>query len=487
MSRAILGDTIKYLPAKIIPGVVGLLSVPIYTHFLSPNQYGQYALTMSAVSMIAALCFSGINSSVVRFNIIHGVNALHAYLQPRLILAITIAGVLWTVVAAVLRFPLQQTTFLVAGYLWIAVQGHYEYLLSWLRSRGFAAMFSVAISWRSVAALMFGVVLARIDNLTGANLIIVPAVAMAVGVPVFRRKALAISEHTGIATRPLNSREITRYGLPAAFISLITICLSNADRFLINRMIGVEAVAIYSASYDISEKTVFFANSMFLLSSSVLGFKEFERHGELAAVNFLESLMRFYLLVAPPFVLYLTTCAGRIIAFFLPEGYATGTTIIGIIATSGLLVGIMHRYSILLSFHKRTDLIFRGSAVALLVNLIACVFLIPSFGITGAAVGTTFAYASWLLSIRLAAAAYRTPRFPWRTSVRVTIALAVQWTVLRYVSTYISDVGMVGLALLLVLGLVAYGLSLILVREISLSEVKEIWQTKPQTSVHSPR
>jgi O-antigen/teichoic acid export membrane protein len=481
MSRTILSDTVKYLPAKVIPGIVSMLSVPLYTRVLPPSEYGQFVLTLSAVTMIGALCFSGINSSILRFHVLYGVQALHSFLRPKLLLATFIGWMLWILVAWTLHFPLQHISILFAGGIWIATQGQYEYLLSWFRSRRFAARFSAAISWRSLAGLSLSAIIARYGKLNSETLVIALAAAMAIGVPVLRRRALTVGKENGIGKSPLDAQAIARYGIPAALINLVTICLSNADRLLINRIVGVEAVAVYSASYDLAEKTIFSANSLFLLSTSVIGFKVFEKNGEAAAVAFLETLSRLYLLVAPPFVTFLWASARPIVAWLLPVSYSQGAIVVGVVAMSALLVGIMHRYSLLLSFHKRTDLIFRSSLVALVTNLVTCGLLIPSYGIAGAVAGTGFAYGIWLVSVRIAAARYQVPRFPWTTAIRVAVASIIEWTAIRYILRFTTEGGPAMLVGALIAGLAAYSVTLLFVREISLADMQAIWRSLGKT------
>ena len=63
-------------------------------------------------------------------------------------------------------------------------------------------------------------------------------------------------------------RELIQYGFPSAAINLITILLSLGDRFVIQYYLGESFVAKYSLVYDLSEKSILFINSMFLLATS---------------------------------------------------------------------------------------------------------------------------------------------------------------------------------------------------------------------------
>jgi O-antigen/teichoic acid export membrane protein len=235
---------------------------------------------------------------------------------------------------------------------------------------------------------------------------------------------------------------------------------------------GAESVAIYGASYDLAEKTVFFANSMLLLSSSVIGFKIFEKEGEVKAADFLSRLMRLYLLAAPPLVVALAILSPHIVALLLPDQYQAGTLVIPIVALGGLFVGVLHRYSLLLSFHKRTDTIMWCSAGALLMNLLSCALLIPKFGIIGAAISTTIAYAAWLLFIRLAAMQYHGPKFPWKTMMRCCLALLILSAVMVSILQINFFSTAFNVVLGSILGFITYGATLYILGEIRQDELK---------------
>lgn len=257
-----------------------------------------------------------------------------------------------------------------------------------------------------------------------------------------------------------------RYGLPAAVSNLVIAGLSFADRYVIEGYLGTKAVAIYGANYDLAEKTIFFVNTTLLLSSSVMGFRIFEREGEAKAAEFIGDLMRFYLRVAPLIVVALMVLSPQIISVLLPAEYQQGAGVLGVVAVGGLCVGIMHRYSLILSFHKRTDSIMWCSGAALAINLLCCVLLIPVVGLMGAAVSTLLAYASWLFLIRLSARKHVVPSFPWTTLVRVVCAAAVAGAAMYWIVAAANAAAFIELTVSIAAGMAVYLLALLCFREI---------------------
>ena len=56
-----------YLAAYIVPAIVGFFALILYTHLLSPAEYGVYVIGVSIASIVSAMCFSWIRQSVARY------------------------------------------------------------------------------------------------------------------------------------------------------------------------------------------------------------------------------------------------------------------------------------------------------------------------------------------------------------------------------------------------------------------------------------
>lgn len=58
---------VGYLPVNIVQGVVGLLTIVVFTRVLSPADYGAYALAFSVMSLVHTLCFTWLEAAMARF------------------------------------------------------------------------------------------------------------------------------------------------------------------------------------------------------------------------------------------------------------------------------------------------------------------------------------------------------------------------------------------------------------------------------------
>ena len=59
---------VGYLPANLVQGVVGLLSIVVFTRLLSPQAYGAYALAFSVMTLVHTCLFTWLEAAMARFH-----------------------------------------------------------------------------------------------------------------------------------------------------------------------------------------------------------------------------------------------------------------------------------------------------------------------------------------------------------------------------------------------------------------------------------
>ena len=56
-----------YLPANIVQAVVGVLTIVVFTRLLTPEQFGQYAVAFSVMTLAHVAVFTWLEASMARF------------------------------------------------------------------------------------------------------------------------------------------------------------------------------------------------------------------------------------------------------------------------------------------------------------------------------------------------------------------------------------------------------------------------------------
>src|SRR5437016_577255 len=67
LSRRLIGGTLNYGLASILPQVVGFMLIPVYTAFLSPADIGILDLTAAFGAILVVLMRFGVPGAVTRF------------------------------------------------------------------------------------------------------------------------------------------------------------------------------------------------------------------------------------------------------------------------------------------------------------------------------------------------------------------------------------------------------------------------------------
>lgn len=472
MNRAILRDFIAYLPARVVPALVALAGVPIVTRLLSTADYGEYLLALTILTLIGAFSTSWIVSIVTRFRPIDFDATLASHLRPFVFFSLAGGIAVWLVIGTLYQGHAGDTWLLLAGCAWIATYTITEYKTAKFRADEQALWYSLAICLRSAGGLLVGVAIVYWVMRSGSMLLLGVAIAsIFVILPIGERKDLPSPE---LREKPtFNRQDLLRYAVPIAFSNLFVSALSFGNRFIVKAYWGTEQVAIYGAAYDIAERSIFFLNAMMLLSSSVMAIKVFERDGEAAAATMLAALLRFYMLIAGIILTAAWVLADPVIWLLLPPSYHAGAIILPIVSLGAVLVGIMHRYSLILSFHKRTDIILVCTLIALVANLGASILFVSQYGIVGGAIGSFCGYLVWFIAIRWSVRKFHAPSFPWLSLFRCLLACTAAGGTMYHV----ADRSILAIILALAAGGAAYGVTLLAAGEISRRELLALGKT----------
>lgn len=466
MNRAILRDFIAYLPARVVPALVALAGVPIVTRLLSTADYGEYLLALTTLTLIGAFSSSWIVSIVTRFRPIDVDATLASHLRPFVSFSVVGGIVAWLVIGSFYQGHAGDIWLLLAGCAWIATFTVTEYKTAKFRADEQALWYSFAICLRSAGGLLVGVAMVYWVMRSGSMLLLGVAIAsISIILPIGAYKNPP--PHDVKEKSVFNRQDLLRYAVPIAFSNLFVSALSYGNRFVVKAYWGTEQVAIYGAAYDIAERSIFFLNAMMLLSSSVMAIKAFERDGEAAAATMLAALLRFYMLIAGIVVTAASVLADPIIWLLLPPSYHAGAIILPIVSMGAVIVGIMHRYSLILSFHKRTDIILICTLIALVANLGASIVFVSQYGIVGGAIGSFCGYLVWFIAIRWSVRKFHAPRFPWLSLIRSLLASVAAGAAMYFV----ADRTLFGIILALAAGAIAYAVTLLATGEISRREL----------------
>ena len=162
--------------------------------------------------------------------------------------------------------------------------------------------------------------------------------------------------------------------------------LNVSDRMMISKMVGNDAVGIYSTLYTVSSISLLVWTA---INSSFIPYlyQNIEKKGNRIKELSL-ALMGSYAIIA----VMLTFLAPEIVKILATKEYYEAIYIMPPIAAGVFLTSVSNMYSNLLIYHKKTNYIMYSSIIAATVNLILNYICINAFGYMAAAYTTLIAY-----------------------------------------------------------------------------------------------
>jgi len=421
MIRELFKDLAKYFPSKVVPAVVGIVALPIITRLFSPEDYGNYVLVLATVSLSSVIAIAWLASSTARFFPVYKLsNEVEKFNSTLLKLGLISIAIVFFIALGILfvaqaYISANLCSLLRIGLLLFIVTSFFRLFISFLRAKRQATWYTFFSVWRTIAGLGLGVSLVVMFRFGVDGLLWGSLLSIVIAIPLLWRISLGkLSFSKGKINSPI-SWEVAKFGIPAMAINVLTWILSLSDRYILEFFRGSEDVGIYSVSYAISEHSIFFIVSLFLLGSRPIEYRIWEKQGIKASQEYIKNLVRYYLLIGLPAIVGLSLLAKPIVRVLASLQYQQGYRIVFIVALGAFFVGISNIYSVGLGLYKRTDLLMFCYLGAGLLNIVLNFLIVPKYGYFGAAITTLISYACTAFLVIIVSRRFFTWAFPFKS------------------------------------------------------------------------
>lgn len=235
--------------------LVGFLLLPLYTRYLTPEDYGIKAMVVAGVDMVGIFLSFGLRTAMIRFaSDAGGVRREAVSTALALFVGVLGSGIsiaLWQsqALAALIFGDAAYASFLRLGLVTLLFTNIFDACMAHLQLRQRSGAFS-AISLSTVAV--------------GVSLNMLFVVGSGMGVrgllygelityAVFCVGLLAYTlREVGTTFSPTLARQILRYGAPLLFTPLVWTLINQADRLFLTRHVSLGDVGIYSMAIQFS-------------------------------------------------------------------------------------------------------------------------------------------------------------------------------------------------------------------------------------------
>ncbi len=395
-----------YFTAHALLIVAGLVSMPVTTRLLPKEEYGLLSLVFATVSILAVVGTLGFGEATVRLYTerrTHGPEALRILCDSMLggslalsllVAVVTVTAAAWIVEPSRPTYArcLQWSAVLVV----IRVISGVLYQIYRAQERAFAhAAARVLCRYGTIAVAITLLLLSERSAFT----VIVATVIVEAIVAGVRLFDLA---RRGVISRPRLAPPIlaaaTRYGLPLALAGSARFLLDSGDRFLIERFLGLNAVANYSVPYDLAQRL---ADGLFApagLAVMPILFRLWASEGRAVTSQFASTVLTYMVSIAIPVAALYLMFNQEIIVLLASGKYRESARLSPLILPGVLLSSMSFIAAAGLTVGRKTGVLALNVCSAAVLNLALNLLLIPVWGLSGAAVATTVAYGVLLVA-----------------------------------------------------------------------------------------
>ena len=386
-----------YLAGAVGTQLIGFFLIPLYTHYLTPADYGILEILDRGLGALGVLGGLGLARAVVRY-----------YFEQidddyrRRVLA---TGSLTILVSA-----LGVAALIAALSPWLSVL-----LLKTPRYAGLVALMAFGMGLDVAAGLPMAAMRAReqssafitfslIRLLMGVGLNIWFLAGLHLGLVGIIYSSLIMNLVTGAALFVLLlrdsglrfdrtiQRDMLRFGAPIAPAGIPVLALHYGDRFMLQRLASNAVVGVYSLGYRFGSVLGTLINNPFGLVWDPYMYKVAHRP---SAGRIYGRVLTYHQVITMAAALCLTLLASDLIRLMADPKYWGATGLVGPVAFGYAVFGAYNVTYSGIVIKKKTVWLLALSTAAALVNIGANLLLIPRMGAMGAAVATLISFA-WL-------------------------------------------------------------------------------------------
>ncbi len=466
------GSMVGYLPIKIMEGIIGIVTIKVYTTLFDPKEFGDYQVINTTISIGFLICLGWIVQGIIRYSNTYAKDKeKNKQFYSTLVVAwvTTVIALSSLFLAGVYFLP---KVFWNLDYLYalliIFVLISYSLniiLLTQLLYSDKRMLNSVLLLASVSIKLIFTYILTRfIGNTIIAIFISHSVTDFAIGlIAIFSSSMLKLIRLKSFSKSMLKA--LITFGYPLMGLSLAMVVLNISDRYIIKYFYGSKDVGLYTSNYAIS--SAIFTMIMFGLSRGIYPkiLNEWNNKNYTGANQKLSLGGKYYIIIALPAAIGLFLLSAPIASIALGPKYFEGSDVIGIVSLAMFFYGLSEYFNRGWELKAYTFPILINCSIAAAVNITLNIIFVPIFGYMVAAYSTLIAYIiyaaiSWLRAnkrMRFRVGKKSLWNILLSCSIMVIIVLAFD---------YLFLIDLIGLIIVIPLAAIGYFITLFLTGEI---------------------
>ena len=464
--------------SRIVLGLTPLLTLPALTEGLSPEWYGVWAQIATTLSFVVPLVGMGLDTAVIRYfatgfadeKRVRDFYSMGVFLAAIALGFLAIAAVGSRFLGSLMFSKPDLATYSVLAFIWVLIQGIYNYAISFFRVTGRMRTYAVLDAANGLTAafvmvfipLRYHSVALMLEGLMAGHAMF----ALAFLLFIYRQLGFSGISFKGIG-------KYLKYGLPLVPNSLFLWLVNSSGRYFLTHYRGLAEVGVYAAGFTIANvMTLFFMPISFVLFPVISKLWEEGRKDKVAAMVALAN--QWYLILAIPGALGLSFLAEPIVGLLSAKEFSGGVEVIFWLALANLFYGLyqINLYgTLLLQKNIRLTGLF---ALAGILNVGLNLALIPTLGNQGAAIGMLISFLFLAGMVFLWARRALGFHRDWAVNFKVLLSALMMLAALWLWRSRYPIKGALTLAGTIMLAAVVYALLLLASRAVRIDDLKNI-------------
>lgn len=472
------GSMIGYLPIKIMEGIIGIVTLKVYTTLFDPEEFGDYQVINLTFSIIFLICLGWIVQGIVRYS---NTYSKEKEKKDQFYSTLVISWMITVVVLAFIFFlgacflpeliNINQSYALLIIFVMVSYSLN-TILLTHLLYSDKRMLNSVLLLTSVIAKLVFTYILTRIIGKTIIAIFISHSVTdFMVGlIAIF---SSSLMKHIKIkAFSKVMLKSLVSFGYPLMGLSLAMIILNMSDRYIIKYFYGSKEVGLYTTNYAIS--SAIFTMIMFGLSRGIYPkiLQAWNDKNYDVAEKKLGVGGKYYIMIALPAAIGIFMLSAPIASICLGPKYFEARNVIGIVSIAMFFYGLSEYFNRGWELKANTFPILINCSIAASINIILNLIFIPIYGYMVAAYSTLIAYIVYVIISWLRGNENMRFRVDKKSLWNILLSCCIM-VIIVLAFDYLFLINLIGLVIVIPLAAIGYFATLFLTGEIK-NEIKNL-------------
>ena len=387
-------DSFKYAVTKLIPGLMGLMTIIVFIRMIGPEEYGKYSIQLSFLMAISAFSIGWLNQSTLRYYSRYQTAALLSRVFGLGILVSILFGLVVLGIASCYSIfdSLTGSESLIGFILFVALCA-FQFLSTLFRAQLKPINVIIITTVQSILGLLIPVILLSMFEQSHRFLLIGLAMSYCTPPIIFffvninRVKKFWFKENSIHKSRHILV-EFLKYGTPLSLWFALSLSLALLDRFFIKYYFEYETTGIYASFTDLVVRV--FSILLFPLTLAVHPriMSAWNTNKQSAAIALWWKALQYQLgifIVLMAVVYIFTDNIFNFLMVILPDLNVSYSFLLMPILAGGFLWQFALLCHKPLEMDQRTKLMALLMLAALCVNLIGNIVYLPHYGIIATA------------------------------------------------------------------------------------------------------